>query len=194
VLSSERAVGGAIEVRRQCSGDRDPLALNPTRAVSGPDQPFVKSNVVISNEASSGHRRARQLKGVIIVFRTHLALSALALGALLAAAAPANASLTFNAITLNALVANGLQLNSLTTNAIIGNALSGNALTSNALSTNALTNNALAGNALASNGILHNSLTHNALSFNAVVAVGSALGELNGVAVEAVVLPNQPSR
>jgi len=60
------------------------------------------------------------------------------------------------------------------------------ALTSNTLNLNALTFNALTFNALTSNAI-----TVNALSFNALTRDGSALGELNGVAVEAVTLPER---
>jgi hypothetical protein len=60
------------------------------------------------------------------------------------------------------------------------------AITPNALSANALTNNALTNNALAANALIGNALTHNALT-----STGSGLAELNGVAVEAVVLPRQ---
>ena len=98
------------------------------------------------------------------MYLPRLGPSAAALGALLAVAAPANASLTLN----------GLSLNGLTLNALTVNALTSNALTSNAL--------------------LANAVTSNSLSFNAVVAAGSVLGELNGIAVEAVILPDQPSR
>lgn len=103
------------------------------------------------------------------MYLPRLGPSAAALGALLAVAAPANASLTLNGLSLN-----GLTLNALTVNALTSNALTSNALTSNAL--------------------LANAVTSNSLSFNAVVAAGSVLGELNGIAVEAVILPDQPSR
>ena len=52
-------------------------------------------------------------------------------------------------------------------------------LATNALATNALANNALSGNALATN----------ALAGNALVATGSAIEDLNGVAVEGISLP-----
>jgi hypothetical protein len=105
---------------------------------------------------------------------TRLGPTAAALGALLAVAVPAKASLTLNALNFNALTLNSLSYN---------------ALTSNALTSNALTVNALASNALLANALSQNSLTH-----NAIAAVGSALAELNGVAVEAVIFPDQPSR
>jgi hypothetical protein len=76
-------------------GDLLRRPVNPARAVSGPDQPFVKSNVVISNRPPQGTPIERSNR-----VRTRLALSALALGALLATASPTNGSLTFNAKTL----------------------------------------------------------------------------------------------
>jgi hypothetical protein len=75
------------------------------------------------------------------------------------AVAPAQAGVHFN----------GLTMNSLTVNSLIYNALSTNALTDNSLSTNALAGNSLSANALAT--------------------TGSALDQLNGVAVEAIALP-----
>ncbi len=60
------------------------------------------------------------------------------------------------------------------------------ALNFNSLSFNALSINALAGNALAGNA-----LTYNAVTTNGVAPTGSALGELNGVAVEAVQAPER---
>jgi len=55
---------------------------------------------------------------------------------------------------------------------------------------NGLAMNALTYNALTSNALTSNSITYNALGHNALTATGSGLAELNGVAVEAVVLPN----
>ncbi len=49
--------------------------------------------------------------------------------------------------------------------------------------------NALAPNALGSNALSPNALGTNALGGNAVATTGSALDELDGVTVEAVVLP-----
>ena len=45
-------------------------------------------------------------------------------------------------------------------------------------------------NALTSNSLTHNALTSNALTSNALTATGFGLVDLNGVAIEAVVLPN----
>ena len=60
--------------------------------------------------------------------------------------------------------------------ALIGNSLTANALTFNSLTFNALTFNALNFNAL----------TSNALVANGLLQTGSALGDLNGVTIEAV--------
>ena len=73
--------------------------------------------------------------------------------------------------------------------ALTNNALSGNALTSNGLSTNALATNALNFNALNFNAVIGNALASNALT-----GPGAQLDELNGVAVESVVLPRDASR
>jgi hypothetical protein len=51
---------------------------------------------------------------------------------------------------------------------------------------NALTANGLTTNALTTNALNMNSLTFNALNTNALTAGGSAIDDLNGVAVEAV--------
>ena len=58
----------------------------------------------------------------------------------------------------------------------------------NSLSMNALTPNALHPNALLSNALNSNVLTTNALTFNSHSGNGMDLGELNGVAVEAVIV------
>jgi hypothetical protein len=42
--------------------------------------------------------------------------------------------------------------------------------------------------------ITHNSITHNAITHNALISAGSGLADLNGVAVEAVVLPGRTAR
>jgi hypothetical protein len=64
----------------------------------------------------------------------------------------------------------------------------------NAVSINALTNNALAGNALTNNALNTNALVSNGLHLNGTAATGGALANLNGVAIEAIVLPKQTSR
>ncbi len=66
-----------------------------------------------------------------------------------------------------------------------------NSLSQNALSANSLAANALANNSLSINALSINALTQNALALNAIAPTGSSLGELNGVAVEAVRLPEQ---
>ena len=66
-----------------------------------------------------------------------------------------------------------------TSNAVGVNSLVSNALASNSLSVNALSANALAGNALAPNG----------LHLNGIPTTGGALSDLNGVAVEGIILP-----
>jgi hypothetical protein len=50
--------------------------------------------------------------------------------------------------------------------------------------------NALTVNGLMNNALVSNALTSNALSQNAIVLNGAALAELNGVTVEAVVIPS----
>jgi len=55
---------------------------------------------------------------------------------------------------------------------------------------NSLTANAFTQNALTAHALTANSLTTNSLSQNALSAAGSPLGQLDGVAVEAVVLPS----
>ena len=85
------------------------------------------------------------------------------------------------ALTQNSLTVNGLGTNSLTVNG-----LSTNALTVNGLGTNALTVNGLGANALVENGVRFNALTHNGMSSNY-----TGLDELNGVLVEAVILPER---
>lgn len=62
-------------------------------------------------------------------------------------------------------------------------------LTSNSLSANSLSTNALAGNSLTCNSLTTNSLSSNALATNALVTTGAAVADLNGVAVEAISLP-----
>jgi hypothetical protein len=64
-----------------------------------------------------------------------------------------------------------------------------NSLTSNALSANSLTTNSLTTNSLTVNSLSVNSLSVNSLSCNALDTAGSALDQLNGVAVEAIALP-----
>ncbi len=44
------------------------------------------------------------------------------------------------------------------------------------------------------NTISHNAISHNAISHNAITPNGSAIGDLNGVTVEAVTLPSAPAR
>src|SRR4051794_39425784 len=83
----------------------------------------------------------------------------LALAAVLGGTAPASAGITLN----------GTKLNALTINAFTQNAFTQNGLTTNAFTQNALTSNALTANALS--------------------AAGTSLDQLNGVAVQAVVLP-----
>jgi hypothetical protein len=53
----------------------------------------------------------------------------------------------------------------------------------------ALTFNALTFNALTFNALTFNALTFNALTFNALATTGSAIADLNGVAVEGISLP-----
>lgn len=74
----------------------------------------------------------------------------------------------------------------LTQNSLTVNGLSTNALTVNGLGTNALTMNGLGANALVENGVRFNALTHNGMSSNY-----TGLDELNGVLVEAVILPER---
>jgi hypothetical protein len=57
-----------------------------------------------------------------------------------------------------------------------------------------VSHNSLMTNALVPNSLTHNALTHNSLIGNALVPTGSQLGELNGVAVEAVTLPDGLAR
>jgi hypothetical protein len=52
----------------------------------------------------------------------------------------------------------------------------------------------LTSNALTHNSLIGNALTHNSLIGNALVPTGSQLGELNGVAIEAVTLPDGLAR
>jgi hypothetical protein len=54
--------------------------------------------------------------------------------------------------------------------------------------------NSLMTNALTHNSLTHNSLTHNSLIGNALAPTGSQLGELNGVVVETVTLPDGLAR
>jgi hypothetical protein len=68
-------------------------------------------------------------------------------------------------------------------------ALTDNALAGNAVTQNAVTQNALAGNAVTQNAVTQNALSTNAVTQNALVATGSAIADLNGVAVEGVTLP-----
>src|SRR3954453_2138025 len=89
-----------------------------------------------------------------------LVAAPLALAAVLGATAPASA---------------GVKLNAFTANAFTQNALTANSLTTNSLSQNAFTQNAL---------------TINSLMQNALSTAGSSLDQLDGVAVEAVVLPD----
>jgi hypothetical protein len=169
-----------------------------------PTQPFLKAIGVTSKAGPPGLPQTVHQNGANIVRFTGLGPGLLAIGALLTVTVPASASLTTNGLNVNGLTLNGLMSNSLTFNALGANALIGNglannglitnALVSNGLSTNALLSNALTNNGLSINSITHNSLTLNAITLNAIAATGSALGELNGIAVEAVVLPDQPSR
>lgn len=55
-----------------------------------------------------------------------------------------------------------------------------------ALNFNALTFNALTNNSLSLNALIGNALTSNALVANGLLKTGSALGDLNGVTIEAV--------
>lgn len=52
-----------------------------------------------------------------------------------------------------------------------------------------VSSNALAPNSLTNNSLMNNSLIYNSPMYNSLAAVGSAIGDLNGVAVEAVTLP-----
>jgi hypothetical protein len=146
---------------------------------------------VWSQAASSalGHLYGR----AAIVRLTRLSPSAIAIGVLFIAAVPAGASLSSNGINVNGLTLNGLTTNSLSTNAMTVNALAGNALNTNALTSNSLTNNTILANALISNGLANNAITLNSLTLNAILATGLGLGELNGVAVEGIILPDQPA-
>lgn len=154
-------------------------------------QPFVKAIGVTS---TAGLPQTVHQNGVNIVRFTGLGSSVLAIGALLSVAVPASAAVTTNALNANGLQLNGLMSNSLTYNAFTANALTSNGLANNGLITNALVSNSLSTNALTNNALTSNSITHNSLNFNALAATGSVLGELNGVAVEGVILPDQPSR
>jgi hypothetical protein len=53
---------------------------------------------------------------------------------------------------------------------------------------------ALSMNALTSNALTYNALVANALTVNALAATGSAVADLNGVAVEGISLPQGPRR
>jgi hypothetical protein len=66
-----------------------------------------------------------------------------------------------------------------------------NALNPNALNGNAINYNAINHNVLTSNALGHNVVNANALNPNALTPVGSALDDLNGVAVEAVTRPER---
>ncbi len=85
---------------------------------------------------------------------------------------------------------NGISVNAITTNALNSNALTANALTLNGLTVNSLTSNALTFNSLTQNALTINALFANGL----LIPAGSALGELNGVAVEKVTLPEAAAR
>jgi hypothetical protein len=77
-------------------------------------------------------------------------------------------------------------------NSLTANALTQNALTMNALTQNALTQNALTQNALSINALTFNALTTNSLALSAVkggAPASDVVGNLNGVAVESVILP-----
>ncbi len=117
------------------------------------------------------------------IMSTFLNSAGVAAGALVVAmgavATPASAHITLNAVTSNAITLNALTSNSLTLNALTSNALTSNAITINALVANALTGNAL---------------TQNALSQNAFTPGGSAIEDLNGVAVDVVILPGPALR
>jgi len=54
--------------------------------------------------------------------------------------------------------------------------------------------NSLLFNALGYNSIVSNSLVGNVIIVNGLAPTGSRLGELNGVAVEAVILPSELGR
>ncbi|HUZ91564.1 MAG TPA: hypothetical protein VMU78_06660 [Methylocella sp.] len=98
----------------------------------------------------------------------------LTLVALLASILPAGAALVPNALNANGISTNGIALNGLASNALNANAMNPNSLTQNALNANAMVPTALIPNALA--------------------ATGSGLGELNGVSIEAVTLPEATTR
>ena len=57
------------------------------------------------------------------------------------------------------------------------------------LSMNALNANALTTNALTTNAVTQNAVTQNAVTQNALANGGAAIADLNGVAVEAITLP-----
>lgn len=54
--------------------------------------------------------------------------------------------------------------------------------------------NALTANALTGNSLIANALAQTGVPANARITSGSALGDLNGVAVEAVIIPKAPVR
>ena len=101
---------------------------------------------------------------------------------------PGNAALSVNAVTVNALNLNGVFTNALTSNALTQNAVTVNALNLNGVFTNAVTSNALSQNALSQNGALPG------LAVFHITGPDDALANLNGVAVEAVVLPQSAGR
>ena len=68
--------------------------------------------------------------------------------------------------------------------------LGGTAPASAGVKLNAFTANAFTQNALTANSLTTNSLSQNAFTQNALSAAGSSLDQLDGVAVEAVVLPS----
>ena len=62
------------------------------------------------------------------------------------------------------------------------------------LASNGASLNGVSLNRLASNGLATNRLASNGVSLNGVALSGSALGDLNGVVVEAVVIPEAAIR
>lgn len=110
------------------------------------------------------------------LFFSRLAAIAIPLtfSAVLAFAPPAGAALVDNAVAPNGLSTNGLNLQGLSTNG-----MSPQGVRLNGLSTNALIDNGVKFNALAQTGMSSNSTT---------------LDQLNGVMVEAVILPERFDR
>jgi hypothetical protein len=98
----------------------------------------------------------------------------LIVAALLSCVTPAGAKITANGTSLNKIAANGTSLNKISTNGTSLNKISANGMTMQALSATAV--------------------AQNEIPASARITTGSALTDLNGVAVEAVIIPETAIR